>query len=203
MTEVPKPVASVAATWAQRFVAPVMRTLAILIGNASAYVSSISTPLSSIKIPRSFFICLFILLLSFYSYSIIIAVSGCSLLYISYCTYNIASANLAGQVLFDPFRIFTAFWHHMVVCIWWSVPCDTVWRCLAACQYPQTQPNGSTCAIFCSSSASLLQFLPSLQFQSQLSPFYAVHAKLYNTIVLISVNYNIYIEYIIFQRTEM
>jgi hypothetical protein len=51
ITEVAKPVASVAATIAQRLVTPVMSTRAILIENASAYVSSISTPLISIKIP--------------------------------------------------------------------------------------------------------------------------------------------------------
>ena len=51
ITEVPKPVASVAATSAQRFVAAVINTLPILIGKASAKVSSISTPLISIVIP--------------------------------------------------------------------------------------------------------------------------------------------------------
>ncbi len=51
MTDVAKPVASVAATRAQRLVTAVISTLAILIENASAYVSSISTPLISIKIP--------------------------------------------------------------------------------------------------------------------------------------------------------
>ncbi len=55
MTDVAKPVASVAATKAHLLVAAVMSTLAILIGNASAYVSSISTPLISIKIPSSAF----------------------------------------------------------------------------------------------------------------------------------------------------
>lgn len=47
---------SVAATRAQRLVAAVISTRAILIENASAYVSSISTPLILIKIPLLFVI---------------------------------------------------------------------------------------------------------------------------------------------------
>ena len=51
ITDVPNPVASSAAISAQCFVAAVISTLEILIGNASAKVSSISTPLISIIIP--------------------------------------------------------------------------------------------------------------------------------------------------------
>ncbi|AKB26713.1 hypothetical protein MSMTP_3244 [Methanosarcina sp. MTP4] len=40
----------------------------------------------------------------FYCYSVAIAVLGYSLLYISYCTYNIACTNISGQVLFNTIR---------------------------------------------------------------------------------------------------
>jgi hypothetical protein len=54
MTEVPKPVASLAEDRAQRSVTAVMRTLPTFMGKASAKVSSISTPFIFMIKPPSF-----------------------------------------------------------------------------------------------------------------------------------------------------
>jgi hypothetical protein len=62
-------VVSVAATRAQRLVAAVINTRAILIENASAYVSSISTPLIFIKIPHLILVILWLLVYSQLAYS--------------------------------------------------------------------------------------------------------------------------------------